>query len=163
MKRSVAAAARAVLGGDRGSSTEQIDHRATAPNIPAPPFTQTAIAPKPVAQRTRRPAGLRFWNGFGGFTGDGREYVIVIDGTSERRPSLPPAPWTNVLANPQFGCLVTEGGLGYTWAGNSQMNRLTPGRMIRLRTRQVKRSICATRKPVTSGHPLHCHWDRQQW
>ena len=31
-----------------------------------------------------------------------------------------------MLANPQFGCLVTEGGLGYTWAGNSQMNRLTP-------------------------------------
>ena len=69
---------------------------------------------------------MRFWNGFGGFTRDGREYVIVIDGTSQRGPTLPPAPWTNVLANPQFGCLVTEGGLGYTWAGNSQMNRLTP-------------------------------------
>jgi cellobiose phosphorylase len=39
---------------------------------------------------------------------------------------LPPAPWTNVLANPGFGCLVTEAGLGYSWAGNSQMNRLTP-------------------------------------
>src|SRR5258707_14111757 len=39
---------------------------------------------------------------------------------------LPPAPWTNVLANPNFGCLVTEAGLGCTWAGNSQMNRLTP-------------------------------------
>ena len=31
-----------------------------------------------------------------------------------------------MLANPGFGCLVTEAGLGYTWAGNSQMNRLTP-------------------------------------
>ena len=41
-------------------------------------------------------------------------------------PTLPPAPWTNVLANPGFGCLVTEAGLGYSWAGNSQMNRLTP-------------------------------------
>ncbi len=69
---------------------------------------------------------MSFWNGFGGFTGDGREYVIVIDGTSQVRPILPPAPWTNVLANPGFGCLVTEGGLGYSWAGNSQMNRLTP-------------------------------------
>ncbi len=38
----------------------------------------------------------------------------------------PPAPWSNVLANPDFGCLVTEAGGGYTWAGNSQMNRLTP-------------------------------------
>ena len=63
-----------------------------------------------------------FWNGLGGFTPDGREYVIAIDAV----PTLPPAPWTNVLANPGFGCLVTEAGLGYTWAGNSQMNRLTP-------------------------------------
>ena len=52
--------------------------------------------------------------------------MIVIDGTPPGGPALPPAPWTNVLANPGFGCLVTEAGLGYTWAGNSQMNRLTP-------------------------------------
>ncbi len=57
----------------------------------------------------------------GGFTPDGREYVIRLRG-GER----PPAPWSNVLANPDFGCLVTEAGGGYTWAGNSQMNRLTP-------------------------------------
>src|SRR4029453_14545185 len=95
------AAARAVLGGDRGSLTEQTDHRATPETVLAPPFTQTAIATKPVAQRARRPAGLRFRNGFGGFTRDGREYVIVIDGTSRRGPTLPPAPWANVLANPQ--------------------------------------------------------------
>ena len=41
-------------------------------------------------------------------------------------PILPPAPWTNVIANPDFGCLTTESGLGYTWSRNSQMNRLTP-------------------------------------
>jgi cellobiose phosphorylase len=39
---------------------------------------------------------------------------------------LPPAPWTNVIANPSFGCLTTEAGLGYTWSCNSQTNRLTP-------------------------------------
>ena len=38
----------------------------------------------------------------------------------------PPAPWSNVLANPGFGSLITEAGAGYTWAGNAQMNRLTP-------------------------------------
>ena len=122
----LAAAARAVLGGDRGSLTEQIDHRGALRAVPAPPFTQTAIATKPVAQPARPPEGLSFWNGFGGFTRDGREYVIVIDGTSHGGPTLPPAPWANVLANPRFGCLVTEAGLGYSWAGNSQMNRLTP-------------------------------------
>ena len=71
------------------------------------------------------PAGasepLLFDNGLGGFTPDGREYVISLHG-GER----PPAPWVNVLANPDFGCVVTEAGGGYTWAGNSQMNRLTP-------------------------------------
>jgi cellobiose phosphorylase len=64
---------------------------------------------------------LLFDNGLGGFTPDGCEYVIRLRG-GER----PPAPWSNVLANPDFGCLITEAGGGYTWAGNSQMNRLTP-------------------------------------
>ena len=39
---------------------------------------------------------------------------------------LPPAPWVNVVANPRCGFLVSEGGGGNTWAGNSQQNRLTP-------------------------------------
>src|SRR5439155_14806536 len=39
---------------------------------------------------------------------------------------LPPAPWINVVANPAFGFLISESGSGYTWAGNSQTNRLTP-------------------------------------
>ena len=37
-----------------------------------------------------------------------------------------PAPWINVLANPSFGCLVSESGSGYTWAVNSRENQLTP-------------------------------------
>ena len=122
----LAAAARAVLGGGRGSLTEQIDHRAAPRPAPPPQLTPGAVATKPVAQPAPPPEGLSFWNGFGGFTSDGREYVIVIDGTAQIGPALPPAPWTNVLANPRFGCLVTEAGLGYSWAGNSQMNRLTP-------------------------------------
>ena len=121
----LAAAARAVLGGRRGSLADQIDLDTE------PPSELEALAPerliaKPVVRRAVPPNGLLFWNGLGGFTQDGREYVIAVDRTSPVAATLPPAPWTNVLANPQFGCLVTEGGLGYTWAGNSQMNRLTP-------------------------------------
>ena len=122
----LAATARAVLGGGRGSLSAQIDHPAAPPLALPPPVTPAAVATNPVAQAGRPPDGLSFWNGFGGFTRDGREYVIVIDGTSHGAPMLPPAPWTNVLANPLFGCLVTEAGLGYSWAGNSQMNRLSP-------------------------------------
>ncbi|MFN8060219.1 MAG: hypothetical protein U0Q12_13770 [Vicinamibacterales bacterium] len=31
-----------------------------------------------------------------------------------------------MLANPRFGCLTTDSGMGCTWAENSQRNRLTP-------------------------------------
>src|SRR6476659_5844020 len=125
----LAAAARAVLGGGHGTIGEQVDHESPAETDSPEP---AAIISGPVAtisgaRRTVPPNGaLRFWNGLGGFTQDGREYVIVVDRHSRVAPNLPPAPWTNVLANPQFGCLVTEAGLGYTWGGNSQMNRLTP-------------------------------------
>jgi cyclic beta-1,2-glucan synthetase len=37
----------------------------------------------------------------------------------------PQRPWCNVLANPGFGCLLTEGGGGNTWAINSRLNQLT--------------------------------------
>jgi cellobiose phosphorylase len=121
-----AAAARAVLGGGHGSLADQIDRRSTAATFARLPITGSPIAAEPAGQSATPPEGLRFWNGHGGFTPDGREYVLVIDGTARSGPALPPAPWTNVLANPGFGCLVTEAGLGYSWAGNSQMNRLTP-------------------------------------
>ena len=43
-------------------------------------------------------------------------------------PTQPtPRPWANVLANPDFGCLVTEAGGGSTWAGNSRLQQLTAG------------------------------------
>ena len=48
----LAAAARAVLGGGRGSLAEQIDHRAAAPTVPAAAIYSGSIATKPVAQRT---------------------------------------------------------------------------------------------------------------
>jgi cellobiose phosphorylase len=122
----LAAAARAVLGGGRGSLADQVDRRPAAATHTQPPISPTPIAAAPAGPSAKAPEGLRFWNGQGGFTPDGREYVIVVDGTARGGPTLPPAPWTNVLANPGFGCLVTEAGLGYSWAGNSQMNRLTP-------------------------------------
>ncbi len=37
-----------------------------------------------------------------------------------------PAPWLNVIANSSFGFQVSESGAGYTWAGNSRENQLTP-------------------------------------
>ncbi|MFA6557063.1 MAG: glycosyl hydrolase family 65 protein, partial [Candidatus Obscuribacterales bacterium] len=60
-------------------------------------------------------------NGLGGFTSDGREYVIATDSNQ-----LTPAPWSNVLANRFFGTVVSESGSVYTWAENAHEFRLTP-------------------------------------
>jgi len=39
---------------------------------------------------------------------------------------LPPAPWSNVIANPEAGFVVTERGGGFAWVDNSYFFRLTP-------------------------------------
>jgi cellobiose phosphorylase len=62
-----------------------------------------------------------FFNGIGGFSLDGSEYIMRI--TKDTRP---PLPWSNVMANDVFGTLVTESGAGYTWSGNSRDMKLTP-------------------------------------
>jgi len=64
---------------------------------------------------------LAYFNGVGGFTGDGREYVIM---TSRSRTT--PAPWVNVLANRHFGTVISESGSAYTWSENAHEFRLTP-------------------------------------
>ncbi|MEG6502819.1 MULTISPECIES: GH36-type glycosyl hydrolase domain-containing protein [unclassified Desulfovibrio] len=64
---------------------------------------------------------LAFFNGLGGFTPDGREYVIT---TTPGQAT--PAPWVNVLANPQFGTVISETGLAFTWSENAHEYRLTP-------------------------------------
>lgn len=63
---------------------------------------------------------LSYFNGLGGFTPDGKEYVIYLG-----PDTWCPAPWVNVIANAAFGTLVSESGSGFTWYGNSQQNRLT--------------------------------------
>jgi cellobiose phosphorylase len=39
---------------------------------------------------------------------------------------MTPVPWVNVLANPQFGTVISESGMAYTWAENAHQFRLTP-------------------------------------
>ncbi len=78
-------------------------------------------------QRFTDPDELMFYNGYGGFTGDGKEYVIHLDAPrGEKELTFPPAPWINVIANENFGFLATDNGSGYTWSRNSRENRLTP-------------------------------------
>ncbi|MEP6551006.1 MAG: hypothetical protein ABJB95_07470, partial [Gemmatimonadales bacterium] len=75
----------------------------------------------PIHAETADPGtGLESFNGMGGFNKD-NEYEIHLTGSD-----LPPAPWTNVVGNPVAGFIVSEGGSGTTWAGNSFFYRLTP-------------------------------------
>ena len=69
---------------------------------------------------------LRCFNGFGGFSARGDEYVIRMPPGPFGAPRLTPRPWVNVLANPSFGALISESGAGCTWSRNSREFRLTP-------------------------------------
>lgn len=69
---------------------------------------------------------IQFFNGYGGFSLDGKEYRILVKTDPQTGiPLLPPAPWVNVIANPNFGSLISERGAGYTWSENSRENKLT--------------------------------------
>jgi cyclic beta-1,2-glucan synthetase len=76
--------------------------------------------------RRREREALQHDNGYGGFSADGREYVVRLDALRHGAHRRPPLPWVNVLANERFGTLVSETGAGFTWSGNSREHRLTP-------------------------------------
>jgi cellobiose phosphorylase len=114
--------ARVVLSDSRGTLAEQIK-RPGAPALRMPPLPadSRAEAGSHGAAHRAAPRQLILENGLGGFTPDGREYVIT---TNEERRT--PAPWSNVLANAQFGSVVSESGQAYTWNENAHEFRLTP-------------------------------------
>ncbi|HEY3392347.1 MAG TPA: hypothetical protein VGK58_06555 [Lacipirellulaceae bacterium] len=87
-----------------------------------PASTATAAT---YSRRTKLSEPLQYDNGYGGFSADGREYVIRVKPGSDGEHRRPPMPWVNVIANEAAGFLVTECGAGYMWAGNSRLNRLT--------------------------------------
>jgi cellobiose phosphorylase len=140
----LAAAARIVLTDRDGTFAEQLDRQKSSdPPVADLKTTQPALrdASAPLARsladrdetpyisdaprrsETDRPTSreLIFHNGLGGFTPDGREYVITL-----QPEQATPAPWANVIANPNFGTVISESGGAYTWAQNSHELRLTP-------------------------------------
>jgi cyclic beta-1,2-glucan synthetase len=115
------AAARVVVSGSTTDLTGLLERLAEEPTH-LPPLVPTLPDAVP-AEPLERPEGLLLGNGLGGFTPDGREYVIHLE-----PGDATPAPWVNVVANPGFGFLVSESGGGFTWAEHSGENRLTPWR-----------------------------------
>jgi len=113
--------ARAAVGGKRHSPGAESQE--AGPDL-AEEETDRCGAPQ--AQQQAEPEPLRFFNGYGGFTDDGSEYVIRLtpEGVSGLR--RPPMPWVNVVANENLGFIASESGAGYTWSRNSREHRLTP-------------------------------------
>ena len=157
------AAADVVLQGDAGSLDKQLDVPASTLKLPPAlpiqrrPEDGRSLKAKPAEITTADPAAS-FANGFGGFTGDGKEYVIRL-----APGQWTPAPWSNVIANAGFGCLVTEAGCGYTWSENSRENKLTgwsndpvsdpPSEVIYIRDEETGQLWASTPLPIRDTHP----------
>jgi cyclic beta-1,2-glucan synthetase len=171
------AAARVVLVGERGSLASQLDRTERYAPMPGR-MTASHELGAWVDEPVRLPPNLLFFNGTGGFAPDGREYCALVGGPAPpeisrngpladiqavRHPQFPPAPWANVVANPDFGFLVSEAGSGFTWAGNSQSSRLTPwsndpvsdppGEAVFLRDEETGEIWSPTPLPVFSLQP----------
>ncbi|MGH7288264.1 MAG: hypothetical protein ACREI8_09640, partial [Myxococcota bacterium] len=113
------AASRVVVHANRGTLSEQLFRLEGPRPGPVPPRLRM---PREQAEAVAPPAlDLALSNGIGGFAAGGREYVTVL-GAGQWTP----APWINVVANPEFGFHVSESGSCTTWSVNSRENKLTP-------------------------------------
>lgn len=111
--------ARIILSDTMGTLEEQINRRTKVKPV-LPYFTPTKFYAS-LDSALETPAHLTFFNGIGGFTPDGKEYVIVTN-----MDKVTPAPWCNVIANPVFGSVISESGQSYSWMENAHEYRLTP-------------------------------------
>jgi cyclic beta-1,2-glucan synthetase len=111
--------ARAIVSDGRGSLLDQVRR------VPAAAPRVAALVPaQGLPVRTTRRLDIpkrQLDNGIGGFSQDGREYLVLTEGLART-----PAPWANVLANPSFGTVVSESGQAYTWSENAHEFRLSP-------------------------------------
>ncbi len=114
------AAARLVLDAEKGSIADQL-------KVEYQPYKAPLLETKEIDyhidddQNVQLPNDLIFQNNLGGFSQDGKEYIIYL-----KKGDSTPLPWSNIIANQDFGFLVTESGSGYTWCQNSRENKLTP-------------------------------------
>ena len=154
-REGVIAAAHVVMKLDGQSLDRELD-RALAAFTPVEEFAPTVPASYREMEAPKRPDGLLFDNGFGGFDAAAGEYVIQLTGGTRT-----PAPWCNVIANESFGTVTSSDGLGFTWAVNSGEHRLTPwsndpllntpGEVLYLRDEMTAEVWSPTPAPIDDG------------
>ena len=145
------AAARMVLVAARGTLRQQLAASAAATAkprqfLPGHQFREEPSAPLPFME-------LKYFNGLGGFTEDGKEFVIYLGPGTHT-----PLPWINIMANPTFGALISESGAEFVWGRNSQSDRITPwfndpicdppGTAIYIRDDEIGAVWSPTAKPI---------------
>lgn len=112
--------ARVVIIAEHNDFEEEILRKQFEPELPKPFVAQISEPIYPKSSVTS--PDLTFFNGLGGFSQEGKEYVTILG-----EGQWTPAPWLNVIANEKdFGFQVSETGSGFTWSINSRENRLTP-------------------------------------
>ncbi|WP_146006400.1 GH36-type glycosyl hydrolase domain-containing protein [Cohaesibacter celericrescens] len=157
-RRGLEAIAYVVLEEDGAPLASKLDRMLERHSIPPPIPATRAPVYEPMAS-PESPETLSFDNGLGGFDRQNGDYILNL---KEGIPT--PAPWCNVLANDTFGTIVSESGLGFTWAGNSGENRLTPwsndpvsdtpGEVLYLRDEETALYWSVT--PAPSGDDARC-------
>ncbi len=115
--------ARIVLTDSAETLVEQVERRLQVERMPVRLVPVLQAEPEPAVESglTLAPRDRIFCNGLGGFTPDGREYVVTLE-PGQRTP----APWANVIASPHIGTVISESGSAYTWVENAHEFRLTP-------------------------------------
>lgn len=108
-----------VLEGAHGNFADQLNVL-LKPHV-APPLLQPTHSSFLTAPVHLSPGRLQFFNGTGGYNIEGNEYHILL-----KEDQQTPAPWCNILANKQFGSVISEAGQAYTWYENAHEFRLTP-------------------------------------
>lgn len=103
---------------------------------------------------------FKYYNEYGAFSKDGREYFIKIN-KDENLPTT----WSHVIANENFGTVVTDGMGGYTWNKNSRLNRLTawnnnpsqdiPSEIIYLKDKETGKSWSLGARPLPDNNDYY--------
>jgi cyclic beta-1,2-glucan synthetase len=154
--RVLPAVARVVLYGRRGDLASQLA-RVRDEDIFEKQIVISEPRSRPFNVNTQH---LEFFNGFGGFDVEGREYVTVLTASNPT-----PAPWVNVVANPEFGFQSAADGGGYTWIGNSRENKITdwsndpvsnrPSEVVYIRDEADGVLMSPTLAPIRSSEGTH--------
>lgn len=149
--------ARVVIVAERGDFASAVLRKQVETELP-----KEFVVKKPEISTPNSPIptpNLTFFNGLGGFSQTGKEYVTILG-----EGQWTPAPWLNVIANEKaFGFQVSETGAGFTWSINSRENRLTPwsndaisdvtGEAIYLRDEETGAVWTPTPLPIREAEP----------